>query len=110
MLGKFQTYLGQLFCYWVNVHYCILPNTGKIIYQSGHTAHEPKSLKSHPKLNFVQFLDEEEEMVAGQCHCKLYVDGARCDRCKNGYWNFTTENTEGCQGSLNLQWQIMKEL
>ena len=49
-------------------------------------------------------------MVAGQCHCKLYVDGARCDRCKNGYWNFTTENTEGCQGSLNLQWQIMKEL
>jgi laminin beta 1 len=43
-------------------------------------------------------LDEEEELVAGQCHCKLHVDGARCDRCQNGYWNFTLENPDGCQG------------
>ena len=37
-------------------------------------------------------------MIAGQCHCKTYVDGQRCDRCKNGYWNFTAENPDGCQG------------
>ena len=42
--------------------------------------------------------DEEESMVAGQCHCKTYVGGPRCDRCLNGFWNFTLENPDGCQG------------
>ena len=36
--------------------------------------------------------------MAGQCHCKENVGGPRCDRCKNGYWNFTLENEKGCQG------------
>ena len=36
-------------------------------------------------------------MVAGQCHCKTYVGGLRCDGCKAGYWNFTVENPDGCQ-------------
>lgn len=44
--------------------------------------------------------DEEEDLIAGQCHCKSNVDGARCDRCKNGFWNFTLENPEGCQGTF----------
>ena len=44
------------------------------------------------------YTDEEDGMIAGQCHCKTYVDGQRCDRCKNGYWNFTAENPDGCQG------------
>ncbi|XP_071527686.1 laminin subunit beta-1 isoform X6 [Panulirus ornatus] len=36
-------------------------------------------------------------LLAGRCHCKRYVDGLKCDRCKAGYWNFTAENPEGCQ-------------
>ena len=42
--------------------------------------------------------DEENDTVAGQCHCKENIDGIRCDKCKNGYWNFTVENPLGCQG------------
>ena len=37
-------------------------------------------------------------MVAGKCHCKKFTDGPRCDQCTNGYWNFTAENPDGCQG------------
>ena len=44
--------------------------------------------------------DAEEGMEAGQCHCKNYVGGQRCDRCLNGFWNFTRENPNGCQGEL----------
>ncbi|XP_015599371.1 laminin subunit beta-1 isoform X2 [Cephus cinctus] len=34
---------------------------------------------------------------SGRCHCKTNVEGRRCDRCKNGYWNFDIENPDGCQ-------------
>ncbi|XP_014221336.1 laminin subunit beta-1 isoform X2 [Trichogramma pretiosum] len=34
---------------------------------------------------------------SGRCHCKVNVDGRRCDRCKAGFWNFLEENPEGCQ-------------
>ncbi|XP_046482664.1 laminin subunit beta-1-like [Neodiprion pinetum] len=34
---------------------------------------------------------------SGRCHCKLNVEGRRCDRCKAGFWNFSPENPEGCQ-------------
>ncbi|XP_076262261.1 laminin subunit beta-1 isoform X1 [Rhynchophorus ferrugineus] len=37
------------------------------------------------------------DFVAGSCHCKANVDGRRCDQCKNGFWNFTSENPDGCQ-------------
>nr|CAI5866249.1 unnamed protein product [Callosobruchus analis] len=36
-------------------------------------------------------------LAAGSCHCKVNVEGRRCDVCKNGYWNFTDANPEGCQ-------------
>ncbi|CAH2007905.1 unnamed protein product [Acanthoscelides obtectus] len=36
-------------------------------------------------------------LAAGSCHCKANVEGRRCDVCKNGYWNFTDVNPEGCQ-------------
>ncbi|XP_063890050.1 laminin subunit beta-1-like isoform X3 [Scylla paramamosain] len=36
-------------------------------------------------------------LLAGRCHCKTNVDGLKCDRCKAGYWNFSSENPEGCQ-------------
>lgn len=35
---------------------------------------------------------------AGQCICKRNVYGARCDRCKNGYFNLRKENLDGCEG------------
>ncbi|XP_012542845.2 laminin subunit beta-1 [Monomorium pharaonis] len=34
---------------------------------------------------------------SGRCHCKPNVDGRRCDRCKNGFWNFDPDDPEGCQ-------------
>ncbi|XP_047469022.1 laminin subunit beta-1-like isoform X2 [Penaeus chinensis] len=41
--------------------------------------------------------DDPAGLLAGRCHCKSNVDGLKCDRCKAGYWNFTTDNPEGCQ-------------
>jgi len=35
---------------------------------------------------------------SGRCHCKTNIEGRRCDRCKNGFWNFDPNNPEGCQG------------
>ena len=43
---------------------------------------------------------EDPPMVSGQCHCKTNVGGDRCDMCRNGYWNFTLENPDGCQGTI----------
>ncbi|XP_011135440.1 laminin subunit beta-1 isoform X2 [Harpegnathos saltator] len=34
---------------------------------------------------------------SGRCHCKANVEGRRCDRCKNGFWNFNPDSPEGCQ-------------
>lgn len=39
----------------------------------------------------------EEEAVAGACHCKNNVKGRRCDICKEGFWNLTQSNTDGCE-------------
>ncbi|XP_077296582.1 laminin subunit beta-1 [Arctopsyche grandis] len=36
-------------------------------------------------------------LEAGRCHCKVNVDGRRCDTCKNGFWNFEENNPDGCQ-------------
>ncbi|XP_044764891.1 laminin subunit beta-1 isoform X1 [Coccinella septempunctata] len=41
--------------------------------------------------------DEANNLVAGRCHCKKNVEGRRCDTCKNGFWNFTNANPDGCQ-------------
>lgn len=42
--------------------------------------------------------DPANDLVSGRCHCKTNVEGRRCDTCKNGYWNFTDSNPDGCQG------------
>jgi len=54
--------------------------------------------------------DKSSQMVAGQCHCKTYAGGPRCDRCKEGYWNFTASNPDACQqctcnplGTINVE-------
>lgn len=44
--------------------------------------------------------DPENGLEAGKCHCKPHVDGRRCDRCKNGFWNFDEESPDGCEGKL----------
>ncbi|KAG1659411.1 Laminin subunit beta-1 [Nymphon striatum] len=41
--------------------------------------------------------DADNDLVAGRCHCKKHVEGRRCDRCKNGFWNFLTSNVDGCE-------------
>ncbi|ERL94756.1 hypothetical protein D910_12030, partial [Dendroctonus ponderosae] len=41
--------------------------------------------------------DTVNNLVAGSCHCKTNVEGRRCDQCKNGFWNFTESNVDGCQ-------------
>ena len=44
-----------------------------------------------------QYTDEAKGFVAGRCHCKPLVEGSRCERCQNGYFNLTKENPEGCE-------------
>lgn len=46
--------------------------------------------------------DEAEGLESGRCHCKTNVEGRRCDRCKNGFWNFDENNPEGCQCKFEL--------
>lgn len=36
-------------------------------------------------------------LESGRCHCKPNVEGRRCDMCKNGFWNFSESNPDGCQ-------------
>ncbi|CAF89550.1 unnamed protein product [Tetraodon nigroviridis] len=41
--------------------------------------------------------DSSLGLVAGQCRCKANVDGARCDRCKAGFFGFSADDPRGCQ-------------
>ncbi|XP_041417679.1 laminin subunit beta-2 isoform X1 [Xenopus laevis] len=36
-------------------------------------------------------------LIAGQCRCKDYVEGPRCDRCKTGFFGLSANNFQGCQ-------------
>ncbi|KAK3512952.1 hypothetical protein QTP70_031695 [Hemibagrus guttatus] len=36
------------------------------------------------------------DKVTGACHCKENVEGARCDRCKPGYFDLSSLNPLGC--------------
>lgn len=38
-------------------------------------------------------------LESGRCHCKINVEGRRCDSCKNGFWSFSESNPDGCQGT-----------
>ena len=38
----------------------------------------------------------------GTCMCKANVDNevnSVCDTCQDGFWNISTENPDGCQGT-----------
>ncbi|KAI8440127.1 hypothetical protein MSG28_001532 [Choristoneura fumiferana] len=45
--------------------------------------------------------DDETDLAnnktAGRCLCKTNVDGPRCDRCRDGYWNFDPFSPDGCE-------------
>ncbi|CAF0763256.1 unnamed protein product [Adineta steineri] len=45
----------------------------------------------------VQYDDPQLELHAGQCICKEYVEGQRCDKCKAGFYNLDYNNPQGCQ-------------
>lgn len=53
---------------------------------------------------------EEDGKEAGQCYCKTHVGGLQCDRCSAGFWNFTTENPDGCQQcTCNIHGTVQSE-
>ncbi|NXA45246.1 LAMB2 protein, partial [Nothocercus julius] len=41
--------------------------------------------------------DPARGLIAGQCRCKEHVRGARCDRCKPGFFGLSAANPQGCQ-------------
>src|SRR6218665_2071985 len=41
--------------------------------------------------------DPDHDLIAGRCICKPHVEGRRCDVCRAGFWNMTTENLDGCE-------------
>ncbi|OPJ71969.1 laminin subunit beta-2 [Patagioenas fasciata monilis] len=41
--------------------------------------------------------DPARGLIAGQCRCKEHVAGARCDRCKPGFFGLSAANPQGCQ-------------
>ncbi len=45
--------------------------------------------------------DPNNDLVAGRCICKRFVDGVRCDTCTDGYWNLRDDNPEGCEGKIS---------
>lgn len=40
--------------------------------------------------------DIEVGLIAGQCRCKVNVEGERCNRCKEGHYELS-DDPEGCK-------------
>lgn len=50
--------------------------------------------------------DPSRGVTAGQCICKNYVQGRRCDTCIDGYWNLKAENPGGCERKSSDYFQL----
>ncbi|XP_073475778.1 laminin subunit beta-1 [Aquarana catesbeiana] len=44
-----------------------------------------------------RYSDFSVGLIAGQCRCKSNIEGERCDRCKEGYYDLNAEDPDGCQ-------------
>ncbi|CAM4853839.1 unnamed protein product [Rotaria socialis] len=55
------------------------------------------ALGTRNKGSCVQYDDSHLDLHAGQCICKEFVEGQRCDKCKAGFYNLDYNNPQGCQ-------------
>jgi len=40
--------------------------------------------------------------MPGDCRCKTNVIGSQCDRCRDGSYNMSPTNPDGCQSKISL--------
>lgn len=55
--------------------------------------------RKEPGYQFLDCVKQDNNalnMTVGDCFCKSNVNGSKCDQCKVGFYNLTTENPNGC--------------
>lgn len=54
------------------------------------------------------YTDFSVGLIAGQCRCKLHVEGERCDVCKEGFYDLSAEDPFGCK--CKSVWTFSKDI